>query len=171
MVPLEAGFDTFVMNPDNDPTKDVDTDHLFFRPNFSRLLTTLADTKVKLDDIDIISWRGVMTKIMITPYHLQDDWLFNVVRCGQRLHIENRPTKKEKQQFFTRTRRQQLCGYAGYKFEDICTRQDYMQNVGVVDTNEYYCSIYRMRVGSSRLLLAAEIDCYEEVRQCFCRTE
>jgi RAT1-interacting protein len=87
-----------------------------------------------------------MTKIMCTPYS-NDDWELRVTRFRGIVYIEEhiRETPHHHDQ-------DRNC-YYGYKFEAICTSN------GPVNTNVQFCSVFRTRLGSVRLLLGAEVDC------------
>ena len=47
--------------------------------------------------------------------------------------------------------------YWGYKFEQLCTQQPNTKQQ--VNANEEFCSVFKMSIGSSRIILAAEMDC------------
>jgi RAT1-interacting protein len=66
---LSAGYASYV---ERDPAADEHLDPLL------RALQALPTGPPA--DVDIVTWRGIMTRIMCTPYNRRDPWLLAVVR-------------------------------------------------------------------------------------------
>lgn len=69
---LNAGRDKFI------PKSDDYQEHL---DGLIRTLQLLAKTE---KCADIVTWRGIITRIICTPFKAKDSWSFNVMRRGVR---------------------------------------------------------------------------------------
>ncbi len=110
---------------------------------------------------DIVTWRGMMTKILCTPY-LKDAWAMNITLHNGTLYIEENVEGKQ-------DRQDDLFTYFGYKFESLAThplstfeRQEQSTDPpdqDTVNTNIQFCSVFKTRLGPHSLVLGAEVDC------------
>lgn len=57
----------------SDDEADAPTDH------------SNAPSQDRLAGVHVVSWRGLLTKLMITPYNLRDDWEFDAAMRGTTL--------------------------------------------------------------------------------------
>ncbi|KAF9892179.1 decapping endonuclease targeting mRNA [Aspergillus nanangensis] len=133
-------------------------------------LDALLDTIMALEketekkcDADIITWRGMMTKILAAPFDHMNGF------------IEENNGYKNQQKQIQRNQRmppgmasQDLMAYWGYKFETLSvldqpwdpTSREEIENrpEQIVNNNAQYCSVVRTGIGSTRLVIGGEVD-------------
>lgn len=151
--------------------------------HLDRMLKTLIYyEKTKNDSkrtkADIITYRGVMTKLMTLPNSLlgnfpPDEIAINAQYFDGQIFLElDHATKlandAEKNKRMDQQRSATMC-YYGYKFESLttlpkpwteCSRQEIEErNKNVVDNISEYCTIVRTGVGKIKTILGAEVDC------------
>ena len=90
---------------------------------------------------------------METPYNKRDEWRIDMHRVDGTIYLN--VVKLDEQVF----RGQDRLMYYGYKFEELCTRGD--GSASSVDANVEFCSVFKLKIGDSRVVLGAEIDCYD----------
>ncbi|KAG7089344.1 hypothetical protein E1B28_011034 [Marasmius oreades] len=144
--------------------------------------------KLRLKDISIVAWRGVMTKILTAPYEERDGWSMNVMLVNGTLYLEehlNEEKLLDKNNVEDRQRRNM---YYGYAFESFCTtepsssgsegnssnakdehstststshKQDDKNPLwgGDVNTNVQWCSVVKTKLGDMRIIIGGEVDC------------
>ncbi|KAK2073715.1 hypothetical protein P8C59_007971 [Phyllachora maydis] len=125
-------------------------------------------------DAHIMTWRGIMTKIMSAPFDDRDGFEMNATLYRGCIFIE------ENHEFKVASRREQnsqpwrgpipqeVMQFWGYKFETLSTlprpwgetSRDYIENRGraVVSNKEQYCSVVRTGIGKTNLCLGGEVD-------------
>ncbi|KAI5833705.1 hypothetical protein K523DRAFT_342151 [Schizophyllum commune Tattone D] len=126
--------------------------------------------------IGIVSWRGVMTKILTAPYEDRDGWDLNVMFVDGTLYLEEHLSDaklKEKNDMEPRHRKM---SYYGYAFESYCTSETPQRATerpphvapdapfpwgGDVDTNVQWCSVVKTKLGDTRMVIGGEVDCVE----------
>ncbi|KAJ2493494.1 decapping endonuclease targeting mRNA [Coemansia sp. RSA 2050] len=121
---------------------------------------------------DFVMYRGMVTRIFVTPYSARDSWAMNATKVGPTIYIEDVPKSQEGQSDF-----QQKMTYTGYKFETLCLLDRPSQQLkhdglldsallsrssSAVDTNREYCSVFRTRLGSHSIISGAEVDCIDQ---------
>ncbi|XP_057673610.1 decapping and exoribonuclease protein isoform X2 [Corythoichthys intestinalis] len=116
-------------------------------------------------EVDFVTWRGHLTKLLTTPYEMREGWLLAVTRFKGSLYISEVETDTARWDRENRTERHQEMMYWGYKFEQyICT--DKMDgdpdSSGVVNTNEAFCTVVQTRLSDHRLLFSGEVDCRDK---------
>ncbi|CDK25625.1 unnamed protein product [Kuraishia capsulata CBS 1993] len=122
--------------------------------------------------VDIITWRGVMRKIMTVPHTGKDEPLnLDIIKFDGSLIIrQNRDhLLKEIQDEESRDESFKKLVYTGYKFERLatldkpwarCTRKEIeTRNKKPITPREQYCSVVRTGIGKVKMLLGGEIDC------------
>ncbi|KAI0829255.1 RAI1-domain-containing protein [Trametes gibbosa] len=120
-------------------------------------------------DIAVVTWRGIMTKILTAPYEERDRCELNVMYVNGTLYIEEHYSDarlKEKEDLAPKQRQQT---YYGYSFESWCTssRPGLPEKSeghpvgwgGDVDTNVQWCSVVKTKLGDNRLVIGGEVDC------------
>jgi RAT1-interacting protein len=123
------------------------------------------DTKVKAD---IITWRGIMTSLLILPYEQRNHIDLNIVYFDE--HIFMQQVKKSPNQQNTKpTAEHERLMYSGYKFESIATVPKPLSEVSratiekrnkkVVNNIEQYSSVVRTGIGKTKIILGGEVDC------------
>ncbi|KAL2146488.1 hypothetical protein VTI28DRAFT_3669 [Corynascus sepedonium] len=162
-VDLSRGSDTFIKHDDS-----ID-EHLD-----SLLKTIKAHEQQTGEPIDahIVTWRGMLTKIMATPF---DDEAFemNATLYRDCIFIEEHHGFKEQKKQMENNRKGQrfpssLMQYWGYKFETLSTlprpwgetTREYIEgrDEEVVNNKEQYCSVVRTGFGKSIVCLGGEVD-------------
>ncbi|KAI0637617.1 RAI1-domain-containing protein [Trametes polyzona] len=125
-----------------------------------------------LKDIAVVTWRGIMTKILTAPYEERDRCELNAMLVGGTLFIEEHFSEarlKEKEDLAPRQRQQT---YYGYSFESWCTSSKPgvpersaghpLGWGGDVDTNVQWCSVIKTKLGDNRLVIGGEVDCVRD---------
>ncbi|KAF9036219.1 RAI1 like PD-XK nuclease-domain-containing protein [Panaeolus papilionaceus] len=126
-----------------------------------------------LPEIGLVSWRGVMTKILIAPYENRDSWELNVMHVNGTLYLEEHASDERLAEKSNMTPRQRLQTYYGYAFESYCTseeptRRSEVQRLGGgvppgwggdVNNNVQWCSVVRAKLGDTRMIIGGEVDC------------
>ncbi|KAL8771337.1 MAG: hypothetical protein Q9209_003243 [Squamulea sp. 1 TL-2023] len=151
---LSKGFGSF------EQLDDTADDHL------DSLLKTIIDLERRTGEkcqADVMTWRGMMTKIMATPFDL-----FNGLIEENHAHKLESRDAQHRQVSRPGTASQDLMSYWGYKFETLSllpstwaeTSRDYIEGREdlVVNNHAQYCSIVRTGIGKSRLILGGEVD-------------
>ncbi|PCH42099.1 RAI1-domain-containing protein [Wolfiporia cocos MD-104 SS10] len=125
-----------------------------------------------LNDIGVVSWRGVMTKILTAPYEERDGWELNVMIVGSTLYFEEHlsDARLVQKNDIAPHHRQQT--YYGYSFESWCTSSapripDKLDGHpigwgGDVDTNVQWCSVVKTKLGDTRMVIGGEVDCVRD---------
>ncbi|KAJ1893114.1 decapping endonuclease targeting mRNA, partial [Coemansia sp. IMI 209127] len=154
-------------------------DHMV-NEHIDSLLTSLCHAQKQAADprllqSDFVLFRGMLTRMFITPYCLRDSWAMNATRLGSTIYIEDdlSPEKLAEQEDVGDAHRK--LQYAGYRFESLCTLNESPDRLSpekleaeiqnrqtrVVNTNAEYCSIFRTRLGQHSIISGAEIDCID----------
>ncbi|KAL1835826.1 hypothetical protein VTJ49DRAFT_6025 [Mycothermus thermophilus] len=161
---LSKGSDTFVKHDDS-----ID-EHLD-----SLLATIQSYEQQKGEPIDaqVVTWRGMLTKIMAAPYD-SDAFEMNATLYRGSIFIEeNHAFKRQKQEMESNQPRRtgmpsSLMSFWGYKFETLSTlprpwgetSREYIENRDreVVNNKEQYCSVVRTGFGNSIVCIGGEVD-------------
>ncbi|TGJ86512.1 hypothetical protein E0Z10_g2222 [Xylaria hypoxylon] len=164
---LSKGFDKF------DKHDESIDEHL------DSLLKTIAaheQDEGKKIDANVVTWRGMMTKMMSAPFEDRDGFEMNATLYQDCIFIEDnyesKQFSKEQQTKQQRGRRGQfspeVMTYWGYKFETLsCLPQpwgevsrEYIENRDehIVSNKAQYCSVVRTGIGKTVLCLGGEVD-------------
>ncbi|KAK9318041.1 RAI1 like PD-XK nuclease-domain-containing protein [Lipomyces starkeyi] len=158
-IDLSAGYNVFKKRDD---TIDEHLDGLLLS------LVDLEKNTRKKTTGDIITWRGIVTKLLCLPYSRNDGFELNAVWFDRQLFIEeDLPYKLATQRL--PDQRSELMSYWGYKFEQIatiprqwneCSRQE-VESRGQkpVSNVAQYCSVVKTGLGDVRMVIAGEVDC------------
>ncbi|KAA8643198.1 hypothetical protein EYZ11_012540 [Aspergillus tanneri] len=163
---LNRGFDVFQKLDDS---ADEHLDALL-----ETILALEKDTGKKCE-ADIITWRGMMTKILTAPFDMMNGWEMNATYFQGTVFIEENNAYKNHQKQLQHNQRmpqgmppQDLMAYWGYKFEtlsllnqpwDPTPREEIESREElVVNNNAQYCSVVRTGIGSTRLVIGGEVD-------------
>ncbi|CAK7210922.1 decapping endonuclease targeting mRNA [Sporothrix bragantina] len=172
---LSRGFDSFVKHDDDGVDEHLD----------SLLAAVVAHeqaTRTKID-AQVLTWRGMMTKIMATPYDDRDGFEMNATFYQGCIFIEENhaykvATRREQEARQNRPPPRQnpdrpwfppdVMSYWGYKFETLSTlprpwgevTRDEIEgrDDATVSNKAQYCSVVRTGIGSSILCLGGEVD-------------
>ncbi|KAI1117186.1 RAI1 like PD-XK nuclease-domain-containing protein [Nemania sp. NC0429] len=164
---LSKGFDKF---DKHDESIDEHLDSLL------KTIEAHEKEEGKKIDANIVTWRGMMTKIMSAPFEDRDGFEMNATLYQDCIFIEDdygtKTFSKEQQNKQQRARRGQfspeVMTYWGYKFEALSclprpwgeVSRDFIENRDehVVSNKAQYCSVVRTGIGKSVLCLGGEVD-------------
>ncbi|XP_053208256.1 decapping and exoribonuclease protein-like [Panonychus citri] len=115
---------------------------------------------------DFICYRGVLTKLMVTPYEKREDWMLIAVKIGGTIYFHQLRTDAKEDSDQNQPEICNLLSYCGHSFEDmVCSEFNEVagggdSQLGSGDTGQF-CCILRSRLKSHSLVYAAEMDCIE----------
>lgn len=163
-IDLFAGFSSFI---EKDESHDGHLDNLL---KAIKLWELENGEKVKAN---VITWRGIMTKLLCLPYSKSDDIDLNIVQYDGQIFIEEdhalhmskrRPVDEQGK----------VMMYSGYKFEKVttlpkpwaaCTRDEIEDRYkATVNNIEQYCSVVRTGVAGIKVILGGEVDCVSDYK-------
>ncbi|KAI8992593.1 RAI1 like PD-XK nuclease-domain-containing protein [Pilobolus umbonatus] len=161
---LNVGFDKLVCRDDTIP-EHIDS-----------LLDALTEFRGRNHDpentsADFITWRGILAKMLCTPYSRREPWELRATRYKGSIYIEEQVTEYKKNMEGKADERQRLMSYWGYRFETLCTvkkppseiRKDDIElrnrETESANTNQQYCVVVKTRLGQSSIIMGAEVDC------------
>ncbi|KAI2608399.1 RAI1-domain-containing protein [Hypoxylon fragiforme] len=169
-VDLSNGFDQF---DKHDNSKDEHIDSLL------KTIMAHEQEEGKKIDAQVVTWRGMMTKIMSAPFEDRDGFEMNATLYQDCIFIEENfayglaaKQEQERQQTKQTRRRGQfppeVMTYWGYKFETLCclprpwaeVTRDFIENRDkqIVSNKAQYCSVVRTGIGKTTLCLGGEVD-------------
>ncbi|KAI0457993.1 RAI1 like PD-XK nuclease-domain-containing protein [Xylaria acuta] len=164
---LSKGFEKF------DKHDDSIDEHL---DSLLKTIISHEQEEGKKIDANIVTWRGMMTKIMSTPFEDRDGFEMHATLYQDCIFIEEnhkfKQNAKEQQNKQQRGRPGQfspdVMTYWGYKFETLCclprpwgeVSREFIENRNelVVSNKAQYCSVVRTGIGKSVLCLGGEVD-------------
>ncbi|KAG0097847.1 hypothetical protein BGZ93_001799 [Podila epicladia] len=76
--------------------------------------------RVSMTRADFICYRGILTKIMCTPYTRNEPWELGATLYRGSIYIEEHVTDEKRQSAGGSSERHKLMSYWGYRFETIC---------------------------------------------------
>ncbi|KAJ2827869.1 decapping endonuclease targeting mRNA [Coemansia sp. 'formosensis'] len=138
------------------------------------LLAALAHQAAGQHEPDFVMYRGMLTRIFVTPYSTRDSWTMNATRVGPTIYVEDTPKSVADQEGQSEFHQKMM--YSGYRFETMCVLDQPPQQLqrdglldsalltrpnSVVDTNREYCSVFKTRLGNHNIVSGAEVDCID----------
>lgn len=162
---LRDGYkDRFIKRDDSVKEK---LDHIlrWVLANRSKLKSKVPSASSSALDVDFVTWRGHLTKLLTTPYETREGWMLAVTRFRGTLYISEVETEAARRERDNRTERHEEMMYWGYKFEQYAcadTVHALPDPGGVVNTNEAFCTVVQTRLADHRLLFSGEVDCREK---------
>ncbi|KAE9052944.1 hypothetical protein PR003_g55 [Phytophthora rubi] len=118
-----------------------------------------------------VTYRNNLNKIMGTPYNSKNDWTFEVEKRAGCVYLDVRRTQQDIESNRNPHENQRRGAFAGRRFEIYSThpKPSSSESSGdekrgdqrKVNEDEEFCSISAMTLGDKRLVVAAEVDCYE----------
>ncbi|KAI1809122.1 RAI1 like PD-XK nuclease-domain-containing protein [Poronia punctata] len=153
---LSKGFDTF------DKHDDSTDEHL------DSLLTTIASHEQgegKKIDAHVVTWRGMMTKVMAAPFEDRDGFEMNATLYQDCIFIEENHEYKQASQAQQKKQQQNRRGqfspelmtywapWGEVSREFIESREEH-----TVSNKAQYCSVVRTGIGKTVLCLGGEVD-------------
>ncbi|KAI0167115.1 RAI1-domain-containing protein [Hypoxylon sp. FL1284] len=154
----------------HDDSKDEHIDSLL------KTIMAHEEAEGKKIDAHVVTWRGMITKIMSAPFDDRDGFEMNATLYQDCIFIEEnhayKEAKKSEQQRTQQGWRQpfspEVMTYWGYKFETLSClprpwgeiSRDYIENRDneVVSNKAQYCSVVRTGVGKTTMCLGGEVD-------------
>merc|ERR1711939_876235 len=155
----------------------------YYPPNLADdLLDSLLKTIMALEketgkrvETNVITWRGMMTKIMGAIFSDRDGFEMNATLFQDTIFIEENHEYKRQSQArqsrqFSQPGRpsQDMMSFWGYKFETLCllprpwdeTPREYIENREneIVNNHAQYCSVVQTGIGSTTMVLGGEVD-------------
>ncbi|KAF1813368.1 RAI1-domain-containing protein [Eremomyces bilateralis CBS 781.70] len=127
---------------------------------------------------DILTWRGMLTKILTTPFDRFSEFEMNATcfqgtifieenhayKVGQRIQQD----REARQRGGVSSERQDMMSFWGYKFETLSTIPDVWDKVSrdaiegresdIVENKSQYCSVVSTGIGGAKLVLGGEVD-------------
>ncbi|XP_037648216.1 decapping and exoribonuclease protein [Sebastes umbrosus] len=162
---LKDGYkDRYIKNQANGKEK---LDHMlrWILANRSKVSSRATTASSGALDVDFVTWRGHLTKLLTTPYETREGWLLAVTKFRGTLYISEVETEAARRDRENRTERLEEMMYGGYKFEQY-TCADTVHSLpdpgGVVNTNEAFCTVVQTRLADHRLLFSGEVDCRDK---------
>ncbi|KAK3846263.1 MAG: RAI1 like PD-XK nuclease-domain-containing protein [Linnemannia gamsii] len=129
---------------------------------------------------NFICYRGLLTKIMCTPYARNEPWEMGATLYNGSIYIEEHVSAEKRENAAGHNDRHKLMSYWGYRFETICNISKPISELrrigktntrkrsrldGIVDTNLQYCTVARTKIGSNSIIMGAEVDCTSEPKK------
>ncbi|KAG9017208.1 decapping endonuclease targeting mRNA [Tulasnella sp. 427] len=120
---------------------------------------------------DVVTWRGIMTKIITAPYETREGWDLNAMFVNGCLYLEEHTTDAKLREKENMTPQHRLNSYYGYAFESYCTSDRPLPPDappqgdgwrGPVDTNVQWCSVVKTKLNNLRIIMGAEVDCVRD---------
>ncbi|XP_074648892.1 decapping and exoribonuclease protein-like [Tubulanus polymorphus] len=120
---------------------------------------------------DFISWRGILTRILCTPYETRDAWIIAVSKFNGTFYLCEFETEKKLREALNPEPRHEQMSYWGYKFEHYVTCERKNGEVGCpedpstpINNSECFNTVLRSRLNSHSLIFSAEVDCVDPAR-------
>eukprot|EP00271_Cylindrocystis_brebissonii_P021182 TRINITY_DN7438_c0_g1_i1.p1 TRINITY_DN7438_c0_g1~~TRINITY_DN7438_c0_g1_i1.p1 ORF type:complete len:631 (+),score=127.04 TRINITY_DN7438_c0_g1_i1:581-2473(+) len=147
---LNAGFETYVDKKENGegPGSPLDA-----------LLRSIRHAKVPLEDVHFVTFRNNLNKILGTCYDRNKAWEMGVHKRGKTVYLHVH--QEEEPQQSVQDRRNT---YYGYAYERAATESRAASPPPPdtpVNANEEYCVVLRTKLGAHRIVMGAEMDCYD----------
>ncbi|KAL8276920.1 hypothetical protein RQP46_010648 [Phenoliferia psychrophenolica] len=146
-------------------------------------LDALLDTLSRYDDedptgaaadllgkINVITWRGMMTKLMLAVYEVEgasrgraDGWELNAMIVDGTLYLEEAKSPSKIAKKAASESSYKLQSYYGYSFEAFSTvpptTPPSPPSFSPPNTNVQWCSVVKTNLGGFRSILGGEVDC------------
>ncbi|KAK6952237.1 decapping endonuclease targeting mRNA [Daldinia eschscholtzii] len=152
---LSKGFDRF---DKHDNSQDEHIDSLL------KTIMALEEEEGKKIDAHVVTWRGMMTKIMSAPFDDREGFIEENFAYGQAKQQEQQRQQSRRRQDFS----PDVMTYWGYKFETLsCLPRPWGEvsreiiegrDEQVVNNKAQYCSVVRTGIGKSVLCIGGEVD-------------
>lgn len=147
---LNVGYETF-----NEKVEDPENG------GFSDLLDCLRDKSIPLENIHFVTFRNNLNKIMGTAYNRSEPWEMGVHKRRGTVYLDVHKLPEE-----PRDERQRRMMYWGYSFEQLATQHDTSdEEPECVDANVEFCALIKTKLGAHRIIMGAEMDCFDEGRE------
>lgn len=167
---LSTGFESFQQFDDS---QDEHLDSLLRSISHFELLNQAQV------DTNVVTWRGMLTKIMTAPFSYFDSWEMNVTCFQGTLFIEDNHDFKmaSRRSHFSGPLggpNQDMMSFWGYKFETLSTLSTHWceatrpqiedRHEHIVNNYAQYCSIVRTGFGGLKAIIGGEVDAVNGTR-------
>ncbi|RDX44686.1 hypothetical protein OH76DRAFT_1359108 [Lentinus brumalis] len=168
-VSLRYGYERWIKRPEG-PTR-LDPILLSIQRVVEKTNTASGAGKGKewLNGMAVVTWRGIMTKILIAPYQEWDTVELNAMLIGGTLYLEEHVPDSRVPEMENIPAKQRKLMYDGFAFEAWSTSSqpgvpERLEGHpvgwgGDVNTNIQWAAVAETRLGDHRLLISGEIDC------------
>ncbi|OAF63003.1 Protein rai1 [Pseudogymnoascus destructans] len=126
-------------------------------------------------EADVVTWRGMMTKLLACPFEDRDGFEMNATFYQGTIYIEEsheykaqRQARQSRVQTAPGRPSQDMMSYWGYKFETLsllpdtwdATSREYIEGreEQIVNNAAQYCSVVQTGIGDTSLIIGGEID-------------
>jgi len=154
---LKLGYDAFIKRD------DAEKEWIDF------VLKWVVENDADLSTTDFVCWRGLLTKLLVTPYENREGWIIAASRSGGRtIFMDDYDTEGRKFNKSRMTEEHKEMTFWGYKFEQYVTsaKKDGEPDLNSpVNNNEGYCRVVKSKLNEHSLIFAGEVDCFDECRQ------
>ncbi|XP_021765754.1 decapping nuclease DXO homolog, chloroplastic-like [Chenopodium quinoa] len=144
---LNEGFDTFIEK------KDLGSQ------GFGDLLACIRHKRIPLENMHFVTYRNNLNKILATAYIRNEPWEMGVHKRKGVIYLDvHKLPERPKTELDRR-----MC-YWGYCFETLATEdptRDDGEGIHHIDANVEYCAVIKTKLGAHRILMGAEMDCYD----------
>jgi len=136
-------------------------------PQLDDILTSIQKCNILLDHVDIITWRGIMTKILCSPFDSRSEWTMHGIYRNGIIYLG----EKRKPEVIN-SQNQVIASYGGFKFESLTMVPANIPSDQIppladrqlvpVNAIGYFGIVYKACLGEHSLLLSAEMDGLDE---------
>ncbi|BEJ00674.1 hypothetical protein CcaverHIS631_0505310 [Cutaneotrichosporon cavernicola] len=113
----------------------------------------------------VVSWRGMMTRIMTAPFEDREGWEMRALALDGSVYLEIWEDRDSADYSYKMKENAQwaLQSYMGYAYEAYATIPEAEDGPegwsGTVNTNVQWCNVVRSAIGDVPLFLGGEVDC------------
>ncbi|ORZ37010.1 RAI1 like PD-XK nuclease-domain-containing protein [Catenaria anguillulae PL171] len=127
------------------------------------------------EGVSIVTWRGIVTKLLVAPYNDRDGWELGMVKHKSTVFIHEHftPDRLAQEADTQRDPRRARMAYWGYRFEHLCVLATPPTSLSPAELKQahdhrtssplnpqvQYCSVVKTKIGNHRVILGAEVDC------------
>ncbi|TYZ68184.1 hypothetical protein PybrP1_006820 [[Pythium] brassicae (nom. inval.)] len=113
-----------------------------------------------------VTFRNNLNKIMGTPYNTSSEWTLRAEKQGGCVYLDVCRTESDIEGNRSMHENQKRGVYAGRQFELRCTQHDDAASgagsgARAVNEHEEFCGLFSTTLAGKRLVVAAEIDCFD----------
>lgn len=159
---LLAGFRGDIMWSADDVT--LDNFLRWILENRNKFVVGKQVPSVRTLNTDFVSYRGVLSRVMLTPYEMKQDWMLMAVKYCGTIYLHGMKTDAQKLELENRDEYMNKMSFSGHRFEEHVTKgmNDEEDEVRLEEGKSgQFCIIFRSRLKDHSLVYAAEMDCVE----------
>ena len=132
--------------------------------NKSKFQLKSGDQSDCMLNTDFITYRGIFTKIMCSPFETREGWCVVATKYKGTIYLYEYATEKKMEYEMNRDEKANMFSYGGFRFEHFITEPADQSNDSDVNFQKHneYCCIVRSRLGKHSLVYGAEMDCVDK---------